>query len=423
MLGCNVVVGISVFDAYRSVCSVLGRLCPRLVPSPLWGYSLSSLARLSPVLAEVVCEDCGGVVGELLGYWKSIPRGGACSVCGALGARDVDEEWVYVVYEGERPLPQLPDMRDPMSRARYSGEAILLGVRLLCGKCHLSKHQGYARVTGKGREALEHLARVNDVSVGEAERLVKKAFEVWRELSKIDSWKIRVCELPGLREDLRRRTEKFLNEMFGLGYSIFRGWFWYMSKDNVVNVKRMAISETIALLESLSPAENIIKALVNEVGSRLKENNVHVLERELSYALNLQMEDVNKILKAISSPEEHAFTLLAISRLFVGKWMVFAKEEHLNTIIPEVVEKLREERLDYELKTPASRRRGDLYPVIVYVPSYLATSLVSRVGGIVKMVAEELGLRKPIYFKPDVFTEKGIYSGKSTIKPYIYLLK
>ena len=38
-----------------------------------------------------------------------------------------------------------------------------------------------------------------------------------------------------------------------------------------------------------------------------------------------------------------------------------------------------------------------------------------------KRVLDEFYISKKMFFKPDIFTEKGVYSGKVSHKPYIYV--
>jgi len=128
-------------DVYGHVCSVLTRLCPRLVPGPLFGFSLANLARLDP---EVVCgvvyggvsEGCASAINELGRWWFSLPRD-RCSICGSR-ANQIDEDWRYCV-EGD------------------AGIAMLEGLIQLCDRCHLAKHLGYARIHGRFEEAFRHV--------------------------------------------------------------------------------------------------------------------------------------------------------------------------------------------------------------------------------------------------------------------------
>jgi hypothetical protein len=188
-------------EAYSSVCSLVPRLCPRLVPSPLWRINLARLVRLSASEVEALEPGSTSVVVELRRYWWSIDRR-ACSVCGERGSH-VDEEWeYYVVAGGELTCSLVGD----------SGLARLARVRVLCERCHLAKHLGYASVTGRLREALDHLARVNNVDEATARVVLRRAMDTWEALSRIERWTIVVGDI-GLREELRARVERLLNKM------------------------------------------------------------------------------------------------------------------------------------------------------------------------------------------------------------------
>ena len=130
-------------DVYGHVCSMLTRLCPRLVPGPLFGFSLANLARLDP---EVVCgvvyggvsEGCASAINELGRWWFSLPRD-RCNICGSR-ANQIDEDWRYCV-EGD------------------AGIAMLEGLIQLCDRCHLAKHQATHGFTAGLRRRLDMLLR------------------------------------------------------------------------------------------------------------------------------------------------------------------------------------------------------------------------------------------------------------------------
>jgi hypothetical protein len=181
---------------------LLPKLCPRLVPSPLWGVSLARLVRLSAGEVEALEPGSASTVAELRRYWWSIERR-ACSICGERGGH-VDEEWeYYVVAGGELTCSLTGD----------SGVAYLVRVRVLCERCHLAKHLGYASVTGRLREALNHLAGVNRVDEATAKMILRRAIETWEALSRIEDWTIVVGDI-GLKEELKIRVERLLNKLF-----------------------------------------------------------------------------------------------------------------------------------------------------------------------------------------------------------------
>jgi len=104
-----------------------------------------------------------------------------------------------------------------------------------------------------------------------------------------------------------------------------------------------------------------------------------------------------------------------------GKWMVFVPSGLRGVVMRNVIDGLRERGLDYIAKTPGMREGGER-PVIVYVPNFLAVDMVNDVAEVMLGVLNRLGINKPLLFKPDVFTQEGIYSGKAGgMKPYIYM--
>jgi hypothetical protein len=56
------------------------------------------------------------------------------------------------------------------------------------------------------------------------------------------------------------------------------------------------------------------------------------------------------------------------------------------------------------------------------VPSVFALNTLIRVAEIIKEELEEKKLARKIYFKPDIFMEKEIYSKNKELKSYIYIL-
>jgi hypothetical protein len=61
------------------------------------------------------------------------------------------------------------------------------------------------------------------------------------------------------------------------------------------------------------------------------------------------------------------------------------------------------------------------YPVIVYIPSAFDFDLVRKVKDVIKKIMREFDVEKPIFFKPDIFSVNDIYSGRSDIRPYIFV--
>jgi len=210
-------------DAYNTVCKNLPKLCPRLVPSPLWKYSLTSFACLDPYIAIAICEDCDDTARMINDFWFKQKRE-RCEVCGDIGS-DLDEDWRYYV-DGKK------------------GVSELVGFRVLCEKCYLAKHQEFAKVSEKEDEALEHLAKVNGVS--SVKDIVNEAFLIHSRLSQIKDW---TFKLSTLNEPLKSKAEKLLNTAYKNGFYPEDSWLYHIGK-NYGKIEDESIKRTIQLLKS-----------------------------------------------------------------------------------------------------------------------------------------------------------------------------
>jgi hypothetical protein len=135
------------------------RLEIELVPSTVWE---SSLYRLLP--KEVWNDIRDGIIKE---------SGRKCQICGETdGTMNLHEIWEY---EDVKHVQKLK------------------GFILLCRMCHHVKHIGLAGIlANEGKldydEVIKHFCKVNNCSEKDFEKHVDKAFEIWRERSKLQ-WK------------------------------------------------------------------------------------------------------------------------------------------------------------------------------------------------------------------------------------------
>jgi hypothetical protein len=128
------------------------RLPIELVPSPLWGRSLSHFSGEDDRTREIW--------GKIRGV-ELTRTGGRCEVC-AEKAEVVHEKWEY---DDEHWLQRLT------------------GFEVLCRPCSNVHHLGFSIKTGAGSEVFERFVRINALSRNEAERLMKEAFELWEKRS------------------------------------------------------------------------------------------------------------------------------------------------------------------------------------------------------------------------------------------------
>ena len=83
----------------------------------------------------------------------------------------------------------------------------LVGYKILCERCHLAHHLGFAAVSGRLEETVEWIAKITGMKESEVWKLVDKAFEEWEERSKY-TWKNRLPNHFYRIEFLPKRTQK-----------------------------------------------------------------------------------------------------------------------------------------------------------------------------------------------------------------------
>lgn len=123
------------------------KLTIELVPSTAWYSNVRS--NVTPQEWDVLRKEC---------YKKA---GYKCEVCGGKGPKhpvECHEIWDY----NDESCTQT-----------------LKGLIALCPSCHEVKHIGLAQINGKFNQALEHLAKVNGITVDEANLYVEASFEIW----------------------------------------------------------------------------------------------------------------------------------------------------------------------------------------------------------------------------------------------------
>ena len=74
----------------------------------------------------------------------------------------------------------------------------------LCPRCHETKHIGLAGIKGREDVAIEHLAKVNNVSLNVARKCVEMAFETWQERSEFQ-WTLDLSYLDDLGISYKKR--------------------------------------------------------------------------------------------------------------------------------------------------------------------------------------------------------------------------
>jgi len=403
-------------DAYSEICKGL-KLCPRLVPTPLWSYSLANLVRIEPKFIDAIKEGYSKVIEEARNWWFSLNRKGKCKACGEFIEKgEIDEDWFYYIKDS-------------------SGIAYLRNLRLLCRNCHLAKHQGFAGVIKKSKEALIQFAKVNKLSIEEASKIISEAFNIRSNLNNLGKWSFKIEKFKGLKN---REIEELLEFMYN-GKYIIDSWISYIYPKYYQEVEPRINEETLNILKSVALSSNasiqdLMVTLLNLINNTLTEHKIKVLKKEFKQYMNLILKpgafryshyypNVRELQDLIKNIMQHReVSIRYIPAILKGKWFFFVPSYDCPTLFVEIIYRLKEEKIAYSGKIPALREsyREDKLPVMFDVPSVFALNTLIRVAEIIKEGLEVKNLARKIYFKPDVFMEKEIYS-KKELKPYIFI--
>ncbi|MGC9106636.1 MAG: hypothetical protein ACP5IE_00375 [Infirmifilum sp.] len=416
-------------DAYRTVCDELKTHCPRLVPSPLWGISLANIASMAPEAAEAICDGCGGIAETIHRYWQGFNRVDRCSACNTFGLVHIDEDWRYCIYSG--CSQSSTSMHGEPSSPEDIGVAYLDGVKPLCESCHLAKHLGYAFIIGKYSDALGKLAEVNKISLDRAKELANNTFEIHKRLSEVKRWVIRIGDLPGIDGERKAGIETLLNEMYRKGFYIKSGWLHYSSWDEQPDYRANEETAEVLLeasrLAGSSSLGGLKENLLTVIKNAMEHRNILVLDSELRLFIDLIFKKWPKLFNLLTSNIKKEDLMVRVANInLLGKWMIFTKPSMCPQAFRTIVDMLEERGLAYSGKILSNRDayiRRDEIPIIIYVPSALAPSMVSDVAKVVDAMRRMLGISKLPKFKPDLFTSEELYYGTSSYKPYIYIYR
>jgi hypothetical protein len=155
-----------------------------LVPEPLWGKNLRATQSQSKwrALRKRLIDE----------------RGLKCAMCGAVesDAKKIHahEQWLYVVDANAGVGGEAPP-------SRPHGTAKLVGIELICGKCHAVEHFGRLRVLKKRGEidvsvlesVIAHFCKTNGATVDEFLEHEERAVVAWRQLNEIKDWSVDVA--------------------------------------------------------------------------------------------------------------------------------------------------------------------------------------------------------------------------------------
>ena len=133
------------------------KLTIELVPKTCWYSNVRSM--VSPSDWNSLRKEC---------YQQANYK---CEICGGIGPKWPVEAHEIWHYDADNLIQKLERLIS------------------LCPSCHQVKHIGYAQVSGKGDEALQHLMSVNEWTETWAMDYVYDQFGIWRDRS-IKNWEV-----------------------------------------------------------------------------------------------------------------------------------------------------------------------------------------------------------------------------------------
>jgi hypothetical protein len=362
---------------------------------------------MEPRIASVISEDYPALVEKIGRYWMSLDRSGKCEVCGGDG-NEIDEEWRYFVFNNVGEPVSITTMQSENTgiHESFMGIAYLEDLRLLCSKCHLAKHLGRAHELGKELEALEWLQKVNRInSMDEIERLVDQASNIYRQLSRIKKWSIRI-ELAWPDNETQKAAEKILNHMYSSGFRCDKGWLCYSSPSGhkAIQIAEMEAYNILAEVkkrvgEGNYKVEEWVSRLLEILKDRLKAEGIYVLEEGIRMFVRSSLK---KFMDAHIFEED-----------IEGKWIVKVPNSLYEKIFCKIRESLENSGLAYGVAILCKKDsiNKSYLPIIVRAPTSFAPHYISSVAEVLKRVLNDFGLTGGMMtYKPNVFTKTRIPS-------------
>jgi len=155
---------------------------------------------------------------------------------------------------------------------------------------------------------------------------------------------------------------------------------------------------------------NAIDWFENNASNYLKSNKIYPRDIYSNDMITPQTE-VEKILLKI----DHEAIKFAKSQppetyhILFGKWLIFIRRERIDEIWNMLSSEIESGRLPYDAKVATAKQnppnRGEVHVICVYTPNFLFRDDVRNC----RILLKKLGFESRLYYKPDIFTYKGMY--------------
>ena len=142
---------------------------------------------------------------------------------------------------------------------------------------------------------------------------------------------------------------------------------------------------------------------IDRLIEKAEKYGIRVMRRELEFITSVLLSKVKKDRGMLDLLRKH----------LIGKWMIFLPTMETVSLFKRIAESI-DKSPAKGAKTPI--RRENRKVVIIYTKNFLDIENVYEVLQWLK----SLNAKGILYYKPDLFTQWGIYRGHKRYKPYIY---
>lgn len=134
-----------------------------------------------------------------------------------------------------------------------------------------------------------------------------------------------------------------------------------------------------------------------------KKNEIHIRKENGNLEiLPLNMENVDQLAKEM--------------KITCGKWMIFESQQNIDEAWLKIAVAIIKSEIRASAKVSTAKSKQKDFVICIYTDNYFNESEIMNVRNQLK----ELGFARVLYYKPDIYTFLGIYSGTCNMPAYRY---
>ncbi|MGC9780584.1 MAG: DUF1917 domain-containing protein [Candidatus Heimdallarchaeota archaeon] len=168
---------------------------------------------------------------------------------------------------------------------------------------------------------------------------------------------------------------------------------WIYVRNQIINSQDEGFESEDDFLEFISNMHRI-KRISNEIHIKDKDGSIKIKP--------LNLENVDQLARDM--------------KITVGKWMIFESPQSIDESWMKIVNAIIQSKIIASAKVSTAISKQKDYVICIYTDNYFNETEVMKVRNQLK----ELGFNRILYYKPDIYTYLGIYSGTCNMPAYRY---